>query len=506
MMTVPRWTVAKFIEEVEKFCNVVFDVDNIRKTVNIRNAAEFYSFGQYEIIQSKDVVAPVRKKFDAEGIDDNRVVYENVHFNLENSIENNFRSLPDEVRSACSVVNVTENSQVGYMERCFGNIWQTIVGSDAWIGEENVPTQVYTQSRSMVLFYAKIYNQFHKFLIRSTEEGMTTMRICDELEPIFSKNKNDLELNIVPTEMVSSFVLFDHSKSNDKGLQYPMPFIKGQAKKPAAQKKGRREDTATPLCDMIIDGPTETDDSEDKVMPVAFYFGKRHVGWERGESGAAWVSMPIASPFNEVMVVRRRIHNLPAEFWRNSKLVYLGDDTLDMSLTGKNGLFNTRYSRNHTIDTTQQHIFCFRTKRILDARKIFVINNQKYYCLELKYTLQSKGLSEIVEGTFYPIQTTVGATVYNISVTVNVARSGVWINVDQMLEYPIELTLNMTSRSSTSQLVIQMSAGTDRVNVYDPDIFRSSEFRTVLSHHETADTATYNITTAIEYSRFGGRR
>ena len=506
MMKVPRWTVAKFIEEVEKFCNVVFDVDNIRKIVNIRDAAEFYSSRQYEIIQSKDVVAPVRKKFDAEGIDDNRVVYENVHFNLENSIENNFRSLPDEVRSACSMVEVTENSQMGYMEKCFGNIWQTIFGSDAWIGEEGVPTQVITKSRMMVLYYAKIYNQFHKFLIRSTEEGMTTMRICDELEPVFSDNKNDLELNIIPTEMVSSYVQFDHSQGNDKGLQYPMPFVRGKKLEPAG-KKGQR-DGDTPLCDMIIDGPTETDDSEDKVMPVAFYFGMIPVNWEREESGAAWVSMPVASPFNEVMVVRKRIHNLPAEFWRNSKLAYLGNYALDMSLTGKNGLFNTRYSKNHTIDTTQQHIFSFRTKRILDARKIFVINNQKYYCLELKYTLQGKGLSEVVEGTFYPIQTTVGATVYNISVAVNVARSGVWIKVDQMLQYPIELTLNMTSSSGSSQLIIQMNAGTDRVNVYDPEIFRSTEFRTVLSHHQTADTATYNIITTINYPTggYGGAR
>lgn len=179
-----------------------------------------------------------------------------------------------------------------------------------------------------------------------------------------------------------------------------------------------------------------------------------------------------------------------------------------MSLTGKNGLYNTRYSKNHTIDTTQQHIYTFRTKKVLDARKIFVINNQKYYCSELKYTLQGKGLSEMVEGTFYPIQTTVGATVYNIDVAVNIRRGGVWITVDQMLQYPIELTLNMTSSSGTSQLVIQMDAMTDRINVYEPEIFHSTEFRTVLSHHETADTATYNISTRIETPSggHGGRR
>ena len=504
MMKVPRWTVAKFIEEVEKFCNVVFDVNNIKKTVNIRDAAEFYGAGQYEIIQSKDVVAPVRKKFDAEGIDDNRVVYENVHFNLENSIENNFRSLPDEVRSACSVVNVTIDSYSGNMKKCFGNIWQTIVGSDAWIGEEGIPTSI---SGGMVLYYAKIYNEFHKFLIRSIKEGMTTMRICDELEPIYSDNKNDLELNIIPTEMVSSFLQFDHSQGNDKALQYPMPLVRGKKIEPAG-KKGQRDSENTSLCDMIIDGPTETDDSEDKVMPVAFYFGRRPANWEREDTGAAFIQLPVASPFNEVMIVRKRIQNLPAEFWRNSKLAYLGNYTLDMSLTGKNGLYNTRYSKNHTIDTTQQHIYTFKTKKVLDARKIFVINNQKYYCSELKYTLQGKGLSEMVEGTFYPIQTTVGATVYNIDVAVNIRRGGVWITVDQMLQYPIELTLNMTSSSGTSQLVIQMDAMTDRINVYEPEIFHSTEFRTVLSHHETADTATYNISTRIETPSggYGGRR
>ena len=97
---------------------------------------------------------------------------------------------------------------------------------------------------------------------------------------------------------------------------------------------------------------------------------------------------------------------------------------------------------------------------------------------------------------------------YNISVAVNVARSGVWVKVDQMLQYPIELTLNMTSSSGSSQLVIQMDAGTDRVNVYDPEIFRSTEFRTVLSHHQTADTATYNIMTTIDYPTggYGGAR
>ena len=501
MMRVPRWTVSHFIEEVEKFFNVVFDVDCLSKTVNIRNTAEFFSADEYETIPSKDVIAPIQKKYDAEGIEDNRFVYENVRFNLDNSLENNYRCLPDEVREVCEVVNVTESSETGYYQRCFGNIWKTIIGND-WKTSTGVPDEVARKYGAFILYTAKIQNQNQKFLIRSAEEDMVTMRLCDELAPVISDNKNELELNIIPTEMISSYIQFDHSPGNDKALQYPMPIVKGKEKTVTAQI-GQRTNSA--LCDLISNGPTETDDSEDKVLPVAFYFGKRPCNWESENSGAAYISLPVASPFNEVMIVRKRIQSLPRLFWENSKLANLGNYTLDMSLTGDYGLYNTRYSHNDTIDTTQQIILTFRTKKILDARKKFVINNQKYFCQELKYTLIGKGLSEVVEGTFYPIQKTVGISAYDISVTVNIKRGYISVKSSKILEYPIELTLTMTSTSSTMQIVINMNALTQSTQIFNSGIYNHSEFSTVLSHHEADDAATYNIVTSVSYSGAGRR-
>jgi hypothetical protein len=77
---------------------------------------------------------------------------------------------------------------------------------------------------------------------------------------------------------------------------------------------------------------------------------------------------------------------------------------LTLVLGGEYGLYTRFYSKNKKVNTSVKYTISFITDKILDPKTIFVINNQEYYCNQLKYTIRADGKDKVCEGEFYPVK------------------------------------------------------------------------------------------------------
>ena len=74
-----------------------------------------------------------------------------------------------------------------------------------------------------------------------------------------------------------------------------------------------------------------------------------------------------------------------------------------MAIRGEHGMDAYTYSRNPLVDTSVEYKVRFRCARALDVRRVWLIENRRFYCKELKYDISDGRRSEVVEGRFFPL-------------------------------------------------------------------------------------------------------
>ena len=62
------------------------------------------------------------------------------------------------------------------------------------------------------------------------------------------------------------------------------------------------------------------------------------------------------------------------------------------------------YSQSIAFDTTKEYIFNFIYNKKLDVKQIFVINNKKFICKQIKQKIGANGFDQLIEGTFFSIK------------------------------------------------------------------------------------------------------
>lgn len=386
---VPHWSVSKFFAEVEKFCNVIIDVDHVNKTVNILDVSTYFDLNDVVHIPASDVIGESEKKFDQDD-DLDMTDYTNIKYNLPDTTQNKYRRISSEASALCSDHDVPVNQwQTGLQKICLADIHKLITGDDSFLNSNYSPATAYGMSR---IYKLTVYTQERNFIVRTDLTHFPVFRSCDELaDRITDDDKQVTELDLVPTEMMSSYQV---TTPNNITFQFPMPFLRGKH----GTFGGHRE-TGKGANEIISDGGSSDSEKTDGTVPVAYYRGLVPVTWATDDLSPLGVSVPIASPLNELML----FYQSDAGFvWMMAKLIRLSaNDMFDMSLNGTRGMWQSFYSHNPEIDTTILITKRFRTHRKLDPRKIFVIENIKYYCKQLKYALSPDGLSEIVEGEFF---------------------------------------------------------------------------------------------------------
>jgi hypothetical protein len=443
-LMLPDWTISDFISEVEKFLNVIFDVDQATKTVNIYKVFEFYANARKITIDQKDILGNVDKDYNDN--DSNQLPYNYINNNIKYSFPTvegttayKYAVLDQDLIRACVIKDISNGSwSSSYFKNYGADIFKEITGDTSFLSATSIPQAFSDVYNNLILYQQTIYNEPHYFMIRSlispadNEQGLVQLSMVNQFGERWlsdDENTETTELKIIPCMEVGSHVFYGHVPDNSVGFQMPVPYLPWP--KPTfgtfgAGKYDSGENVATTtnesgMNQYIQNGYKDDEDSVPDVMTVGFYFGMMKVTWEDPVMDAEHeaIKIPVVSPANEVQMFHERLNNLTDLCWKDGRLIELGNPQLDMSIMGKNGMFYTSYCKNPGVDLTKKYTIKFRHLGRMDSRNMFLIGNKKFYCEQLKYALDNNRLSEIVEGTFYSVDEndTGGKSYYDISIS-----------------------------------------------------------------------------------------
>jgi hypothetical protein len=213
---------------------------------------------------------------------------------------------------------------------------------------------------------------------------------------------------------------------------------------------------------------------------------------------------PVAVPSNEVE--RFYTSEFSVEYfgtwWMLQEIVNFGESACCMAINGEHGMYETYWKNNLAVNFTQPFKIRFKNVKNRDARNTFVIANKRFYCQELKYKIDGGKVSEVVEGTFFPVigdaDTQYSGDDINILVRFDTRTGYVKLYADKTLDYPITVQITGTSSGTTYSALITMSAGTSQKSVSNDWIGSCETFTASLYSHESDDANNYDFNVVVD--------
>ena len=353
----PEWSIDKFLTEVEKLFNCMFLVDSLTKKVSIVSTAAWYGADRViNYISRSDVLDMVSMDFNSE--ENLYVSYDNVAYNLPSDDIYKFWAIDSSILQ--NTRNVTCPT---YGSLCYRDT----------IDKRNIYRTAYC------------YDFCCCRAIMNNLQGDEEFNVYKQLmafQPHKTSSEGDTKLEIIPADTI--FYTNNYVESH---IVYPRIWY--------INDDFISEDDKAGLSEMIREGVTSIK-HPDKLQ-IAIYMGVVPTFTE---------SMPSSdfSPRSNVYrcAQAKTIKRLGGEFY-NWACIWPDNDSL--ALKGDEGLVNRFYNGNIHVDTANEFVISFRsTNLFLDAKEVFVIDNEKFYCKQLKYVGDADGMSEIVEGVFYKIK------------------------------------------------------------------------------------------------------
>lgn len=414
-LMLPDWTISEFIDEVEKFCNVLFDIDQESKVVNVCKVNEFYQDYHITSIKSSDIYSKVNKDYSET---DAKLPYNYVNNNIsydfpdaDNDEFYKYASIGQDLINACRIEEVTPKIWSNtYYTKQYADLFKAITNSEDFLNATSVPSTITTAMNTLKFYKLKIFTEDNWYVFRKAEDDLVDVSIVNQFGQRFlNEDADETKLKIVPVQEMSSHLYFDHSTSNNKALQFPMPYLPWPKieyvgtynTQPSTSDSSSQEG----INKYITSGYEGEDNQEPDAMFVGIFFGLKKVTWEDPTINAEQdsIQMPIVAATNEVQLRHERVTAITDLVWKDGRLADLGNPSYTLAINGERGMFKTRYSKNPSVDLKQKIKIKFKCLKRYDPRDIFIIGNKKYYCQELKYQFDDNKVSEICEGTFYPI-------------------------------------------------------------------------------------------------------
>lgn len=356
----PNWSIADFITHIEMLFNVIFVVDNAEKKVNILRTSTYYENKPYITINAEDVVNEYEKTFDVES--DIYTNYTNVKYKLPEGIEYyQFADIDPEIVKLC--------------EFRTNRLWDFDIPEDTF--------------NKCIIYQDQFFKNKHVYRIDNSAGTVKFYQHMMYLQRVVNDPNDEefVELEIIPAEI--------YLRENGDFNLFTVPLARNvlEVSDSSQNKQG--------LIDYIKDGITEI--QPPNHLFIAFYEGYQNyfisVDGSTGESvrssSAYRIPMCRTTPFHHGS------YNIgDAAFYA----VYPDKDTT-LQLDGEHGLYNKLYKDNPKVNKRTEYKFSFLRKgQWYEPTDIFLIGNQPYFCEELKYNMESKGCSEVVEGTFFRIE------------------------------------------------------------------------------------------------------
>ena len=404
----PDWTVTQFFDEIQKFFNVILTVDATTNEVSLIHAWDYFSQGMIEIPHG-DIIS-IKKDFDQKS-DMTMVDYTAVHYALTDKMANKYAAIPKSLtKMATKVPAQLVSGGRTYDANYYAGIWKAITNGESFLSQTSIPSDVSLAIADRKIYTQTINGEERQFVLWAAEDNYCALKMVNAFSAKESDRSDvtDVELKIVPARMVSS-----HEVGTDEWFQYPMPAVDDEASSYFGGKFSggitpEDEDNESGFNDEIKAGESKTSDRNQvnraDVMFVALYFGLVDIDWEDPDNNyPSGKKIALASPDWQVQLHRLRGAPGSSHFWKSSRQVHLGSVPMSLAINGTTGMDAYSYSRNPTFDTSVGYTIKFRSVIVPDVRQIFLIENRKFYCKELKYDISANRRSEIVEGVFIPV-------------------------------------------------------------------------------------------------------
>lgn len=410
---VPNWTVEKFIDEVEKFFNVIIKVDNFEKKVQVVQSTTYYATTDKIFINPSDIIDEFERTFaSADKSPSYSTNYDNVKYNFPSTDWYKYADIDRKLLPHSGYGRTYDFSQVEYeaqqirdgKEKEYYNLLKFFHTRDAGI---QVITKLQIEGRDAHTVFPHIVDQFCGEVVKDSSQTTT--------------------LNIIPAEVMSFMNEYFYAAAQKAGHYLStalsaIPFcrrVDSPSNLIAAYKTDFADDeednqelrpdgttVENGINEYILSGkPSETVPEQ---MAVAFYAGVQQMRiieeqpmirnnqelYPTAEM-RQWVKWPLSLSYPMVSS-----HNIIPGRENQGDTCQEYDSRFDLS---------PKYRKQHYyanvlhFDAAVEYVVRFRTRAVLDASKIFIIHSRQFYCKELKYVLRYEGFDPIVEGTFYPV-------------------------------------------------------------------------------------------------------
>jgi hypothetical protein len=289
------WKVSKLFDEIQRFFNVVVNVDVSTHSVNIIHAHQFFTDDNMEEVKHSDILS-VDKAYDKDkGM--TMVDYAAVHYGFTNKDVNKYSDISEKLKAVCTIQNgVSVNTGDNYDRNHYSYLWQSIMNS-GWQSENDIPSTIKDFYGDRVILKDTFSNEDRFFVLWSIEDDFCTFKMVDAFGAKTSHRQgaSDVELHIVPVRMASSPI----QGRGNSWWQYPLPAVDGEASSYKGTTWGGSaaipEEPDTNINEDIKRGYKEEGTNRADVMFAAFYLGEISVNWEAsGNNVPSGLKLPLA--------------------------------------------------------------------------------------------------------------------------------------------------------------------------------------------------------------------
>jgi len=366
---IPDWTVVEFLSEVEKLFNVMFLIDSYENRISVKSKNDYYNNDNSTVF-----ILEVFDNFEIKNDDENRDNYSvsNIGYDRQSTDYFKYQDVDPAIMNKINDKNIYRYPDFNSISSMMNSL---IIDR--------------TRIKDM-LFYAEESDTY--YICYEDEGGVFYPKKINAFAPIYNNplySDIDIELKIKPASMrVVSIPV--HPTYGGAGttvfyLSTQMPEINHE---PIDDYSYTNK--IIDIQNVIADGNQEAPRVSD--MFVFFYDGLKWINKE-GEEGDYTTNQKVEYPVPYVDFLYET---------NRKKELKINESNLSLRLNHSDGL-SKFYFQSVNADTTKEYYFKFINREKIDPKAIFIINNKKFICKSLKYTVDQDGINPLVEGYFYPV-------------------------------------------------------------------------------------------------------
>ncbi|MBO4722065.1 MAG: hypothetical protein J5629_03935 [Muribaculaceae bacterium] len=371
----PHWTVNDFLTQIEHFMGIVIEVDETTHTSRIISRNQWWDDSNPTIINEVvDEYSVEVDKSETTDISNGNVGWADM--------EDGMAHISDDIMEVATIDDTTFTT--------LAQMKQYIINGASASDKNKI---FVVDGHQFILYYIE---DSHEYVFKEVNQLRPLKRKPDT-------SNIDVELKIVPAQLVEQKVLFvETTKSGNKW--YDTTVGEGSVNIIIVQD---RENVGSDLINgatndntdlqALIEGEetVEKGSSIDKMYVAMVPDGLYSVTAKRYGTNTT-----IFGPYPRIYAYPRYlVNNVGAG---NSDVDQNGYISL-ADLGNIQTIANQCLDDGRVIDTTVKYCIKFISNEVLRSTGLFIINNKKYACEKLEYSITAKGVSPLVTGYFYRI-------------------------------------------------------------------------------------------------------